>query len=106
MWLLLFIICRWTERNPSPSSSGYSSLGDRRWRRDVGLWRSASEVSGDKPMRHVDIDLEAHVEGNLSSQTSLIILDTLETIIQVVSQHDNLQVLYTQLFFFFMEIKD
>ena len=77
------------ERNPSPSSGYGSERPGVRWRKDVGLWRSTSEV-GDKP-RPVDVELEAHVEGNLSTQTSLVILDTLEVIIGVVSQHDNLQ---------------
>jgi len=58
-----------------------------RWRKDTALWRSVSEIT------KVDIDLDAYIEGNLSTQTSLIILDTLEVIVQVVSQHDHLHIL-------------
>ena len=48
-----------------------------RWRKDTALWRSVSEIT------KVDIDLDAYIDGNLSTQTSLIILDTLEVIVQV-----------------------
>ncbi|XP_046442972.1 dedicator of cytokinesis protein 7-like isoform X3 [Daphnia pulex] len=80
------------ERNPSPNSS----LGvppDRqtlRWRKDTAVYRSTNEA-GEKP--RVDVELDAYIEGNLSTQTSLTILDMLELIVQVVSQHDNLQML-------------
>lgn len=48
-----------------------------RWRKDTALWRSVSEIT------KVDVDLDAYIDGNLSTQTSLIILDTLEVIVQV-----------------------
>lgn len=70
-----------TDGNPLPSAA--ANISERqtlRWRKDTNLWRSASEV-GDKP--RVDVELDAYIEGNLSTQTSLIILDTLELIIQV-----------------------
>ena len=70
------------ERNPSPSAFGNASeRSTLRWRKDTALWRSTSEV-GDKP--RVDVELDAYIEGNLSTQTSLIILDTLEVIVQVM----------------------
>ena len=69
------------EGNPLPNAP--TSVPERqtlRWRKDTNLWRSTSEV-GDKP--RVDVELDAYIEGNLSTQTSLTILDTLELIIQV-----------------------
>ena len=68
------------ERNPSPNSSTGNERSTLRWKKDNTLWRSASEV-GDKP--RVDIELDAFIEGNLSTQTSLTILDTLEIVVQV-----------------------
>ena len=52
---------------------------------------------GDKS-RPVEVELEAHVEGNLSIQTSMVILGTLDVIIGVVSQHDNLRFMLHLLF--------
>lgn len=52
-----------------------------RWRKDTVLWRSTSEV-GDKP--RLDIELDAYIDGNLNTQTSLTILDTLEIIVKVI----------------------
>lgn len=74
------------ERNPSPNSSLSST--DRhtlRWRKETAVWRSVSEV-GDKP--RVDIELDAYLEGNLSTQSNLIILDALELIVQVIGIYD------------------
>ena len=70
------------ERNPSPNSSLSST--DRqtlRWRKDTAVWRSTNEAGENKP--RVDVELDAYIEGNLSTQTSLTILDTLELIVQV-----------------------
>lgn len=52
-----------------------------RWRKDAAVYRPANEA-GEKP--RVDVELDAYIEGNLSTQTSLTILDTLELIVQVL----------------------
>ena len=77
------------ERNPSPSSFGMTSERSAlRWRKDTALWRSVSEIT------KVDIDLDAYIEGNLSTQTSLIILDTLEVIVQVITIYSSYLLLH------------
>ena len=68
------------ERNPSPNSTTSNERSTLRWKKDHTLFRSASEV-GEKP--RVDIELDAYIEGNLSTQTILTILDTLEVVVQV-----------------------
>lgn len=48
-----------------------------RWKKDYTFWRSASEV-GDEP--RVDIKLDASIEGNLSTQTSPLMMVLLKQI--------------------------
>ncbi|XP_032873676.1 dedicator of cytokinesis protein 8 isoform X3 [Amblyraja radiata] len=56
-----------------------------RWRKDQTQWRQGNE-------RHektkADLDQEALISGNLVTEANLIILDTLEIIIQVISMSD------------------
>lgn len=69
------------ERNPSPNPS--VNVADKqtlRWRKDTAAWKLANEA-GEKP--RVDVELDTYIEGNLSTQTSLTILDTLELVVQV-----------------------
>ncbi|XP_067118403.1 dedicator of cytokinesis protein 7 isoform X1 [Centruroides vittatus] len=80
------MIMRRKERNP-PSPNPYQ--GDRlRWRKDQMQWRYTSEQS-ERPK--IEIDTEAHIEGNLSTEINMVLLDTLELIIQTVCQSDSLQ---------------
>lgn len=54
-----------------------------RWRKDHLLYRPNSDVS-DKPKLEQETD--AQVEGNLATEVSFIVLDTLEQIVQVNNQ--------------------
>lgn len=68
----------YVERNPP--APGWT--GDRlRWRKEQMAYRPATE----QPDRHSHSQAEsdAHVEGNLATEVSLVILDTLEQIVQV-----------------------
>lgn len=51
-----------------------------RWRKDHVLYRPNAEVA-DKPKTELEND--SQVEGNLATEVSFIVLDTLEQIIQV-----------------------
>uniref|UniRef100_T1J9Y0 Uncharacterized protein n=1 Tax=Strigamia maritima TaxID=126957 RepID=T1J9Y0_STRMM len=80
------MIKRQKDRNPpSPSSHHADRL---RWRKDQTHWKQTSEQI-ERPKSEIEND--AHIEGNLATETAMIIVDTLEIIIQVVSQSDNLQ---------------
>ncbi|XP_075527914.1 dedicator of cytokinesis isoform X1 [Dermacentor variabilis] len=71
------------ERSGTPQTP---AQGDRlRWRKDLTQWRHGSE-NYDRPK--VEVEMEAHIEGNLSTEATATILDVLELIIQVVSQSD------------------
>lgn len=66
-----------SERNPP--SPGWP--GDRlRWRKEQMAYRPSSELS-ERP--RAEIETDAHIEGNLATEVSFIILDTLERIVQV-----------------------
>lgn len=78
------MMLRRKERNPP--SPGWA--GDRlRWRKEQMAYRSTVDAP-DRPTR---VESDAHVEGNLATEVSLIVLDTLEQIVQVASQSDHLQ---------------
>ncbi|KAK8766565.1 hypothetical protein V5799_006661 [Amblyomma americanum] len=71
------------ERSGTPQTP---TQGDRlRWRKDQTQWRHGSE-NYDRPK--VEVEMEAHIEGNLATEVTMTILDVLELIIQVVSQSD------------------
>ena len=36
-------------------------------------------------MKHRDVEADAHVEGNLAAEVSMVALDTLELVIQVIN---------------------
>lgn len=79
------MMMRRKERNPP--SPGWP--GDRlRWRKEQMAYRPSSELP-ERP--RAEIETDAHIEGNLATEVSFIILDTLERIVQVASQLDNLQ---------------
>ncbi|KAG8238879.1 hypothetical protein J437_LFUL018440, partial [Ladona fulva] len=72
------MMMRRKERKP-PSPSGWP--GDRlRWRKDQMAWKPYLDTP-ERPRAEVETD--AHIEGNLATEVSLIILDTLELIVQV-----------------------
>ncbi|XP_046985251.1 dedicator of cytokinesis protein 7 [Schistocerca americana] len=80
------MIMRRKEKNP-PASPGWP--GDRlRWRKEQMAYRPTAEQP-ERPRAEVETD--AHIEGNLATEVSFVILDTLEQIVQVASQTDNLQ---------------
>ncbi|GAA6104476.1 dedicator of cytokinesis protein 7 isoform X4 [Tachysurus ichikawai] len=72
----------------SPSGSAFGSQENLRWRKDMTHWRQNSEKM-DKSHRSVrtraELEHEALIDGNLTTEANLIILDTLEVIVQTVS---------------------
>ncbi|XP_060723565.1 dedicator of cytokinesis protein 7 isoform X9 [Tachysurus vachellii] len=90
----------------SPSGSAFGSQENLRWRKDMTHWRQNSEKM-DKSHRSVrfkenlpcsrrsqdvlldrtraELEHEALIDGNLATEANLIILDTLEVIVQTVS---------------------
>uniref|UniRef100_A0A4W5RXC4 Dedicator of cytokinesis 7 n=1 Tax=Hucho hucho TaxID=62062 RepID=A0A4W5RXC4_9TELE len=66
----------------SPSGSAFGSQENLRWRKDMTHWRQHSERM-DKT--RAELEHEALIDGNLATEANLIILDTLEIIIQTVS---------------------
>jgi len=74
---LLYEMLFTLERNPP--SPGWP--GDRlRWRKEQMAYRPSSELP-ERP--RAEIETDAHIEGNLATEISFIILDTLERIVQV-----------------------
>ncbi|XP_027003172.2 dedicator of cytokinesis protein 7 isoform X24 [Tachysurus fulvidraco] len=66
----------------SPSGSAFGSQENLRWRKDMTHWRQNSEKM-DKT--RAELEHEALIDGNLATEANLIILDTLEVIVQTVS---------------------
>uniref|UniRef100_A0A7N4NQG1 Dedicator of cytokinesis 7 n=2 Tax=Sarcophilus harrisii TaxID=9305 RepID=A0A7N4NQG1_SARHA len=66
----------------SPSGSAFGSQENLRWRKDMTHWRQNTEKL-DKS--RAEIEHEALIDGNLATEANLIILDTLEIIVQTVS---------------------
>ncbi|XP_076870993.1 dedicator of cytokinesis protein 7 isoform X21 [Brachyhypopomus gauderio] len=90
----------------SPSGSAFGSQENLRWRKDMTHWRQNSEKmdKGQRTVRFKEILLrngrsqdpllvrtraelehEALIDGNLATEANLIVLDTLEIIVQTVS---------------------
>uniref|UniRef100_A0A8C8G7J9 Dedicator of cytokinesis 7 n=1 Tax=Oncorhynchus tshawytscha TaxID=74940 RepID=A0A8C8G7J9_ONCTS len=69
-------------RKRSPSGSAFGSQENLRWRKDMTHWRQNSERM-DKT--RAELEHEALIDGNLATEANLIILDTLEIIVQTVS---------------------
>ncbi|XP_048395891.1 dedicator of cytokinesis protein 7 isoform X4 [Stegostoma tigrinum] len=72
----------------SPSGSAFGSQENLRWRKDMTHWRQNSEKL-DKifvcDRSRAELEHEALIDGNLATEANLIILDTLEIIVQTVS---------------------
>uniref|UniRef100_A0A7M4EWC3 Dedicator of cytokinesis 7 n=1 Tax=Crocodylus porosus TaxID=8502 RepID=A0A7M4EWC3_CROPO len=66
----------------SPSGSAFGSQENLRWRKDMTHWRQNTEKL-DKS--RAEIEHEALTDGNLATEANLIILDTLEIVVQTVS---------------------
>ncbi|XP_035380528.1 dedicator of cytokinesis protein 7 isoform X18 [Electrophorus electricus] len=66
----------------SPSGSAFGSQENLRWRKDMTHWRQNSEKM-DKT--RAELEHEALIDGNLATEANLVILDTLEIIVQTVS---------------------
>ncbi|GFS94716.1 dedicator of cytokinesis protein 7 [Nephila pilipes] len=74
------------DRNP-PSPS--PTVGDKlRWRKDTLVWKSNTEIV-ERPK--LETEVAVHLEGNLASEVGMIVLDTLELIVQVACHADALQ---------------
>uniref|UniRef100_S4RVQ6 Dedicator of cytokinesis 7 n=1 Tax=Petromyzon marinus TaxID=7757 RepID=S4RVQ6_PETMA len=66
------------------SSSGglFGSQENLRWRKDMTHWRQTSEKT-DKTK--AELEHESLVDGNLSTETNMVVLDSLEIVVQTVS---------------------
>ncbi|KAM6963294.1 dedicator of cytokinesis protein 7 isoform 9-T9 [Aplochiton taeniatus] len=72
----------------SPSGSAFGSQENLRWRKDMTHWRQNSERmdKSNKSVRtRAELEHEALIDGNLATEANLIILDTLEIVVQTVS---------------------
>ncbi|KAK1164280.1 hypothetical protein AOXY_G16336 [Acipenser oxyrinchus oxyrinchus] len=71
----------------SPSGSAFGSQENLRWRKDMTHWRQTSERMDKHAciLSRAELDHEALIDGNLATEANLIILDTLEIIVQTVS---------------------
>ncbi|XP_053549640.1 dedicator of cytokinesis protein 7 isoform X13 [Bombina bombina] len=69
-------------RERSPSGSAFGSQENLRWRKEMTHWRQNTDKL-DKS--RAELDHEALIDGNLATEANLIILDTLEIIVQTVS---------------------
>lgn len=65
------------ERNPAPGGGGEKL----RWRKDVLTWKSSNNEANERPK--AELEMDAHIEGNLNTELGLVMLDTLENIVQV-----------------------
>ncbi|XP_030062505.1 dedicator of cytokinesis protein 7 isoform X9 [Microcaecilia unicolor] len=66
----------------SPSGSAFGSQENLRWRKDMTHWRQNTEKL-DKS--RAELEHEALIDGNLATEANLIVLDTLEIVVQTVS---------------------
>ncbi|UJR34198.1 hypothetical protein I4U23_021604 [Adineta vaga] len=72
------------QKNPLPSTHEPTKTGNNlRWRKDQTHWRQANSERSEE-----DITIDAHLESILASECTMIVLDTIETIIQVVQTTD------------------
>ncbi|XP_071517868.1 dedicator of cytokinesis protein 7 isoform X2 [Panulirus ornatus] len=81
------------ERNP-PSPSG---TGEKlRWRKESFPWRHHQQDTDRSPQH--ELEQESQVEGHLAAEANMVILDTLENVVQVVTMADHLQGLLSVVF--------
>ncbi|XP_033636293.1 dedicator of cytokinesis protein 7-like isoform X4 [Asterias rubens] len=60
-----------------------------RWRKDQTHWKQNTENQTEKPRSALEYD--ANVEGHLSTEVSLTVLDTIELLVQTIQSTDHLQ---------------
>eukprot|EP00079_Xenopus_tropicalis_P015857 XP_004913998.1 PREDICTED: dedicator of cytokinesis protein 7 isoform X11 [Xenopus tropicalis] len=70
----------------SPSGSAFGSQENLRWRKEMTHWRQNTDKT-DKT--RAELEHEALIDGNLATEANLIILDTLEIIVQTVSMTES-----------------
>lgn len=58
-----------------------------RWRKDQMAYRPGVDT-GERPRE--DIEADAHIEGNLATEATFVILDMLEKVVQVLTKQWNL----------------
>ncbi|XP_064626372.1 dedicator of cytokinesis protein 7-like isoform X5 [Lineus longissimus] len=69
---------------PSP----VTDLNRLRWRKEQTAWKQQS----DHPDRQKsEMEIDAHVEGNLATEVAMVCIDTIDLIIQIVQGSDSLQ---------------
>lgn len=67
------------ERNPpSPSNTGV------RWRKETFPWWHHQQETDRSPQH--ELEQESQVEGHLAAEANMVILDTLENIVQVIAK--------------------
>ncbi|XP_032821878.1 dedicator of cytokinesis protein 7-like isoform X7 [Petromyzon marinus] len=69
-------------RERSSSGGLFGSQENLRWRKDMTHWRQTSEKT-DKTK--AELEHESLVDGNLSTETNMVVLDSLEIVVQTVS---------------------
>ncbi|XP_029474486.1 dedicator of cytokinesis protein 7 isoform X5 [Rhinatrema bivittatum] len=72
----------------SPSGSAFGSQENLRWRKDMTHWRQNTEKldkSHKTARSRAELEHEALIDGNLATEANLIVLDTLEIVVQTVS---------------------
>ncbi|XP_022087787.1 dedicator of cytokinesis protein 7-like isoform X2 [Acanthaster planci] len=60
-----------------------------RWRKDKTHWKQAVETQSERPKSELEHD--ANLEGHLSTEVSLVVLDTIELLVQSIQNTDHLQ---------------
>jgi len=83
------MLTRTKQKNPIPSAQEPNkSSAQLRWRKDQTHWRQTNIERTDE-----EIASDAHLESILAGETTMIVLDTIETIIQIVQTTDCHQIL-------------
>ncbi|XP_053325502.1 dedicator of cytokinesis protein 7 isoform X3 [Spea bombifrons] len=70
----------------SPSGSAFGSQENLRWRKEMTHWRQNTDKL---EKSRAELDHEALIDGNLATEANLIILDTLEIVVQTVSMTES-----------------
>lgn len=78
------------ERNPPSPSGGGEKL---RWRKESFPWRHHPQDTDRSPQH--ELEQESQVEDHLAAESNMVILDTLENIVQV---HDTVTLIFPQTF--------
>ncbi|XP_063863721.1 dedicator of cytokinesis protein 7-like isoform X4 [Scylla paramamosain] len=81
------------ERNPPSPSGGGEKL---RWRKESFPWRHHPQDTDRSPQH--ELEQESQVEDHLAAESNMVILDTLENIVQVLTTADHLQGLLSVVF--------